>query len=237
LKKLLLLLSITLITSLSASNIYIKSNAALNIELLSQKKPELVDNSFDVVKENKDKDKDEEIYLDKDFFIGLSVGISMYEVSETDVVGSVTLDSHPKDAGSAFGVELGYYFSDAIFATLDYQRTDLKDAHFDNMFTSLNYQFKELDILSPYIGGIAGYNIMNWDVFPISQSISHPSSSSFFTGAQIGSDISIRSDLDFYIFYRYLWIDNKTIILISPDKKEITHENEQNLNVGVKFKF
>ena len=171
------------------------------------------------------------------FFIGLSAGISMFSVSEKDIQGSIVLDTYPKDAGATYGVEVGYYMTDNIFATINYQRTDLNDIHFDNFFVSLNYKLQKMKVLSPYLGTIVGYNVMRWDAFPIQSTISNPSSTGSFFGLQIGDDIAIEKGLSFYMFYRYLWINNKTIIEIVPNQTEITYESEQSLNLGFKFSF
>lgn len=218
-KKLLLSLSCLLLT-LEASSLS-SSRETLHLELLPAK--------VKIVEEKEFSDTSQA-------FIALSIGISMFDVKEENIVGNIPLDIYPRDAGNSYGVGVGYYLTEYLFTTINYQRTELKDIHFDNLFMTFNYQLNK-ELFSPYFGVVAGYDTMSWDNFPITTTISQPSSSGFAGGFQIGGDTPIARGLKFYIFYRYLWINNKTIIKISPDEKEITHNSEQNLNLGLKFTF
>jgi len=176
-------------------------------------------------------------YRDTRFFIGLSGGFSKFDMSEKYTPTTIILDNQPKDAGYTYGVELGYYFNKSIFATLNYQRTDLENLYFDNVFASLNYMVRAFDSLSPYIGIIGGYNIMTWENYPLDTVISYENSSSFFTGLQVGNDIALGEYISIYMFYRYLKIENSTEIVTASSKGEIKHNNEQNFNLGLKFNF
>ena len=176
-------------------------------------------------------------YKNTRFFIAASAGLSKFDVKENDINGVVVLDNNPKDAGSTYGLELGYYFNNYIFVTANYQHTILQNVNFDNAFGTLNYKLDYFDSISPYVGVLAGYNIMNWDNYPISSAIVHKSSSSFFGGAQIGNDIELSEHFAIYIFYRYMMINNTTRITVGALSKEIEHDNEQNINIGFKVSF
>ena len=170
-------------------------------------------------------------------FISLSMGISKFDLNEKDISGNLTLNNYPKDAGATYGVGLGYYLHENFFVTLNYERTNLENIDFHTFLTSVNYKFNHMKNFSPFVGVLVGYNKMVWDTLPIDTKISKASSSSPVFGIQIGNDTSLEKGLDFYIFYRYLWIDNSTRIKITPDEKEISHKHEHSLNLGVKFSF
>ena len=171
------------------------------------------------------------------FFIGLSSGIAKFDVSEKNFVGNLELDAYSKDAGVTYGIAVGHYINNNIFSTLNYQRTNLKNIHFNSTFVSLNYKFTDTKVLFPYVGALLGFSVINWETLPLNTSASKKESFSFLRGLELGSDIPIKNHFSFYVFYRYLWINDATTIEITPDKKEITHKHEQNLNIGVKFSF
>ncbi len=190
------------------------------------------------VPEVKEMKKDyDNLYRETRFFIALSAGISKFDLKEEYTPSEIVLDNQPKDAGFTYGVELGYYFNNDFFATLNYQRTDLENVHFDNIFASLNYKFTYFDVISPYIGIIGGYNIMTWDNFPLTTTVAYENSSSFFAGLQVGNDIPLSEYVSAYIFYRYLQLDNTTKIVVAPSKGTIEHKSEQNFNLGLKINF
>ena len=177
------------------------------------------------------------LYRDTRFFVGMSAGISNFAVSQEDVGTPISLDYHPKDGGITYGLEAGYYFNNNIFATANYQHTTLDNLYFDNIFASLNYQFTNMELASPYIGILGGYNIMTWSSFPITSAVIQGNSSSFFTGLQIGNDMPLNERISAYIFYRYMILENVTNISEGANTKVISHGNEQNINVGIKYNF
>ncbi|MDB2562081.1 SPOR domain-containing protein [Sulfurimonas sp.] len=177
------------------------------------------------------------LYRDTRFFLGMSMGISKFDVSQEDQGGVIALDYHPKDGAITYGFEAGYYFNNNVFATANYQHTSLDNLYFDNVFASLNYQFTDMELASPYIGILGGYNIMTWSNSPVSSVVTQGNSSSFFTGFQFGNDMPLTKKISAYIFYRYMMIDNVTNITIAPATKKIYHSNEQNINIGMKYNF
>ncbi len=174
---------------------------------------------------------------EKGFYIGLEAGYSIVGITRNDTNGGVPLNFGLKDSGISYGAEMGYYFNNNVFISINYQKTDLKDVTSNNMFTTLNYQLDEINSLYPYIGVIAGYNTITWETSPIDYATGNSSASSLLGGLQIGSDISFYDGVSFSIFYRYLMISNTTNIEVGAGKSSIEYTSEQNLNVGIKYNF
>jgi len=174
---------------------------------------------------------------EKGIYIALAAGYSLMGVTKDDISGNVILNYELKDSGINYGAEIGYYFNNNIFISIDYQKTDLEEVSLNNAFTTLNYQFDEIYSFSPYIGAIAGYSTITWEKEPIDFATGKTSASSILGGLQVGSDISLYGGVSLSIFYRYLMMNNITNIETGTGKSKIEHNSEQNLNVGIKYNF
>ena len=165
------------------------------------------------------------------FFMGLTTGGGIFNIQKSgaDIVGSL------KSSGINYGIEGGYYLTDNTFVTIDYQRINLDDIIFDNIFSTLNYQFDGMFSISPYFGFLGGYNMMTWKNPP--SNYAKAVSSSIFLGFQAGSEMALRDDISLYLAYQYFGIDYRTSIEIGTDTEEIKHFNEQNMLFGVKYYF
>ncbi len=169
---------------------------------------------------------------EKGFYIALAVGQSTVDIEQS---GSISTIFELEDSGINYGAEVGYYFNNNIFISINYQITDLENITLSSAFTTLNYQLDEIYSISPYIGAIAGYSTRAWE----DSQIKIDDVSSFLGGLQVGSDISLYGDLSLYFYYRYLIMDTTTTIYdtSSGDSKKIEFSGEQNLNVGIKYNF
>ena len=174
---------------------------------------------------------------EKGFYIGLAAGYSLVDVVKNDISGSVALNFELQDSGINYGAEMGYYFNNNIFISINYQKTDLENVSVDNIFSTLNYQFNEINSFSPYIGAIAGYNTITWEKSPIDSATGNGSGSSALAGLQVGSDIALYGGVSLSIFYRYLMMSNITSIETGTGKTEVEYSGEQNLNLGIKYNF
>jgi len=174
---------------------------------------------------------------EKGFYIGLTTGYSIVDVTKNDISGNMTLNFELEDSGINYGAEVGYYFNNNVFISINYQKTDLEHVSLNNAFATLNYQFDETYSFSPYIGAIAGYNIVTWEKSPIDSATENGSASSLLGGLQVGSDISLYGGVSLYVFYRYLMFENITNIETLTEKSKIEYSSEQNLNIGIKYIF
>ncbi|MEA3370146.1 MAG: SPOR domain-containing protein [Campylobacterota bacterium] len=173
----------------------------------------------------------------KSLYIGLSAGSSVVNIEQNNIDGTIPLLFEIKDSGINYGVEIGYYFNDNIFLSLNYQLADFEGVSIDSAFATLNYQLDEFYSISPFVGIVAGNSIRSWDKNPVPSESEIGSVSSFLVGAQIGSDISLSYNFSLYFYYRYLMMDTTTNISTIDEKASIKYENEQNLNLGLKYNF
>lgn len=171
---------------------------------------------------------------EKGFYIGLAAGISMVDVEQS---GSEPVILELEDSGMNYSAEIGYYFNNNIFISINYQKTDLEKVSLSSVFTTLNYQLDDVYSISPYVGAIVGYSKRTWEESPTLLTID--TVSSLLGGLQIGSDIALYDDLSLYFYYRYLIMDTTSVIYdITPgEKKIIEYSNEQDLNMGIKYNF
>ena len=174
---------------------------------------------------------------DKGFYIGLAAGLTIVDIEKNDITGNLPLNFELEDSGINYSAEIGYYFNNNIFISLNYQQTDLEDVSLSSAFTTLNYQFDSIYSISPYIGAIAGYGMRTWENSPIDDAIGDATVSSFLGGLQIGSDITLYSGLSLYFYYRYLMMDTTTNITVGSEESSIEYGAEQNLNMGIKYHF
>ncbi len=174
---------------------------------------------------------------DNSFFIGLAAGLSTLSFQEKNINGTVPLNFELKDSGINYGIEAGYNFNKNIFMTINYQKTDEENIYFNHAFSTLNYKFNGIYSIFPYLGILGGYGNMTWKNSPIDSTVSRSSCYSFLYGAQAGSIIQIYGDVSMFIFYRYLMMDYKTSIKIITAEKEIEHNVQQNLNIGLQYSF
>jgi len=168
------------------------------------------------------------------YFIGVDGGMGSATIGLT---GDLALDTAFKNDVFSYGAQLGYYFTNNFFASINYQYSGLEDVSFHNLYTSLNYQFDEFYYISPYIGGIIGFNSLNWINTPLSTISSIDSTFSYIAGAQIGSDIIIGNNWALYLVYKYWIMDHSTLVSDGTNSTEIKFTDEQNLNFGIKYKF
>lgn len=171
---------------------------------------------------------------DKVFYVGLALGFSTIDVAQS---GSLPLLFELDDSGYSISPEIGYYFNDNIFVSLNYQMTDLDNVTLNTAFTTLNYQLDEFYSISPFIGAIVGYSQRKWNKSPVSYASDIGTVSSLMGGVQIGSDISLYKGLSLYFYYRYLMMDTTTNIYDISGESKIEYGNEQDLNIGLKYHF
>lgn len=170
-------------------------------------------------------------------FIGLTVGASKVDVKEKNINGDLPLGIILEDSGINYGIEAGYYFNKNIFMTLNYQQLNLDNLYFNNGFATINYQFNEMYSISPYIGIVGGMSRMTWEKHPLDSTSVNDTSNSYLGGVQVGAQVPIYTNISMYMFYRYLMMDYVSTVSTDTAEKNIEHNNEQNLNLGIKFSF
>ena len=140
---------------------------------------------------------------------------------------SIDKDSTNVDLG------VGYRFRDMMFSTLSYQRAIFNEVNIDNLYVSLNYQFREIH-LKPYVGVLIGLSRLVWSKYPVSGTLDNDNESiTLLGGLQLGVEYSFSDDWSIFGEYQILKNEHKTNIL--GDNLKIAFQN--NLNVGVSYKF
>ncbi len=170
---------------------------------------------------------------EKGFYIALTTGLSLVNIQQT---GTLPLDIKLDDSGLNISPEIGYYYNDNIFISLNYQYTDLKAVTLNSILGTINYQLDEFYSISPFLGLIAGYSTREWEKDPVSSSVDFPAVSSFVGGIQAGSEIEFDY-LTLYLYYRYLFMDTTTELYDSARSNKIEYGNEESFNLGVKYNF
>lgn len=183
--------------------------------------------------------EEEEVYTPKsrEFFVGLNVGSSNFNVNENRKYGDLNLDIDLKSSGYNYAFEGGYYLSRTSFISVSYQRSELENISFDNFFASLNYKFKELYSVNPSFGILAGYGTMNWKNHPIDSLKSTATGYSYLFGAELRAERPVGSDISLYIFYRYMTMDYMALITTQSAQTEIEHTSKTDINAGIKYNF
>ena len=162
----------------------------------------------------------------KDFFVGLNLGVGLASVDEND-------NNFDSVSGMSFGVEGGYYFTNNIFMTLNYQHIDLDDVSFDNIYTKLDYKFSDIYPVSPYIGVIAGYSLLTWNDYVDTSD----TASTYCYGVELGSEVYVSESIIVGVSYSYTVVDFVTTYNILEESSIISHKGLHNLSFGIKYSF
>lgn len=168
------------------------------------------------------------------FYVGASMGATKYDVSKS---GTLPLSLALRTYGPSYGIEGGYYFYDNLFASLNYQRSELRYEDFDAMFATINYQFDGIGTLSPYVGVLAGVSKLSWGSNPVSGAASSTDEDSMLYGVQFGGDLHIYKGAYAFAYYRYMQLDFTTRSTLGTAFSEVDHSSQQDFNVGLKYKF
>lgn len=172
--------------------------------------------------------------LKKNYFVGVSLGAAKFDIKRS---GNLPLDILMRSYGPSYGCELGYYFAENIFMTLNYQRTDLRHSYFDSGFATLNYQLDKIGTLSPYFGLLVGTSQLNWKNTPVNGATAPSTLYSYLGGAQLGGDIELFGGLSTYMYYRYMMMDFSTLVSEGTLSSDIEHNSQQDFNLGLKYSF
>jgi hypothetical protein len=166
---------------------------------------------------------------EKDLFVYLSLGLSTIDSDFDSSSRNIYLDKN----GINIDLGVGYRFRDIMFSTLSYQRAIFNEVNIDNLYVSLNYQFREIP-LKPYVGVLIGLSRLVWSKYPVSgTNVNDNESITLLGGVQLGIEYSFS---DYWsIFGEYQILINKQNTKILDDNLKITFQN--NLNIGVYYKF
>jgi hypothetical protein len=165
----------------------------------------------------------------KDLFVYLSLGQSTIDSDFDSSSRNISLDKN----GINIDLGVGYRFRDMMFSTLSYQRAIFNEVNIDNLYVSLNYQFREIH-LKPYVGVLIGLSRLVWSKYPVSGTLDNDNESiTLLGGLQLGVEYSFSDDWSIFGEYQILKNEHKTNIL--GDNLKIAFQN--NLNVGVSYKF
>ena len=169
----------------------------------------------------------------KDIFIGFSMGYTMFDIS----IDGTLLNNKLSDDGITYNLEMGYYIFNNLFLSLDYQYTILDNSNFNAISPSINYQFDSLYSISPYIGILAGINMMEWEKSPIEGVSLDKNNFAFFSGIKLGGDIYINDSWSIFLAYKFIKSFNATLIKVNSEVTLIEYDTEHDFQLGIKYKF
>ena len=172
-----------------------------------------------------------------DFYAGLSAGAAAVRVTQTNTRGSVVLNDKPDEHDTTYGIELGYYLNDRFFSSINYDKSAYEDVEFDNLYLTLNYRFRQYDLIRPYIGLIAGYSKMAWKKSLIDSTNNDLEGYAFYNGVQLGADYLTIGPLSCFAVYRYLFSEYDTQIRTFAADAVLTHDQAQSFNFGLRYSF
>ncbi len=173
-----------------------------------------------------EKSEKSEKVINKDFFVGLNFGVGLANVDEND-------DNFDSEYGMSFGLEAGYYLTNNIFTSITYQRVDLDDVTFDNIYTKLDYKFSDIYPVSPYVGAIFGYSVLGWNDYVESSD----TASSYCYGVELGSEVYVTQNVLVGFSYSYTLVDFETTYNTLEIIRVISHKGLHNLSFGIKYSF
>jgi len=184
------------------------------------------------------KNKEKPLVEEKnDFFVAFTMGLSKYNITIENVVGNIVLDNSPRDGGTSYGLELGYYFYKNLFTTLNYQLSSLENVTFSNVYATMNYKIKKMNGLNLHVGALLGYSSMRWNNLPLNATLNQVNSFSYMIGLQVGHNIEVSENFEIYLQYKIVNMRHAASVNQSPNFTKITHTGEQNINIGVRYSF
>jgi len=165
------------------------------------------------------------------YFISLSTGMTWLNVYK---IGDLVLDTEPTTSAFSYALNGGYYLNENIFMSVDYQYSSTDNIAFHALFSTINYQFKNI-----YVGVILGLNFMQWTNYPIDTLSQKDNGSSMINGIQTGFEYEIFKDIKLFVLYKYINMEYRTLIKTDTIKNmsNIEHLGEQDFTIGVKYGF
>lgn len=173
----------------------------------------------------------------RDFFAGVSFGVTKFDIDEKTVSGAITLAQELDDSGMAYSIEYGYYFNNNFFVALEYKYAGLDDLSFSNFYSTFNYQFDKFVYIYPYVSALVGYSIASWEINPVNSVASDAQSSELSYGFGLGVKVYSADRFSVNLFYRYTDLGHTTNLNTTDGEKNIIHNNEQSFNLGLRYSF
>jgi hypothetical protein len=102
---------------------------------------------------------------------------------------------------------------------------------------SINYRFRQADLMHPYIGLIGGMGRFKWRKNPIDSNVNDPEGYNYYNGIQLGMEYALGGTLSLDVVYRYLLSEYTTELETFAADSTLTHDNEQQLSVGLRIGF
>jgi len=169
-------------------------------------------------------DKNTKKSRDNNFFVGVNVGVSKFDLERVNV----TLSS----VGYTYGLVAGYYFTPNIYMTLNYERSQLQGVYLDTFATSLNYKLNPIFLISPYVGIIGGLNVLSWESTTYKDDVQ----SAFVPGLELGFEVPVSDNASIVMFGKYMMLDYKAVSE-SSTQRTVKFNNEISASVGYRYNF
>lgn len=172
----------------------------------------------------------------QNFFIDANIGLSSVNIN-SKISDAHFLSNALDDNGLLFDIGIGYRLNQNWFMEVSAQNTSLDYLSITNLYGSLNYQLTG-DYLSPYIGLVVGHCDLKWARAPLDNSnylLEDRNADEYFYGGQIGVEYEVSEKISINISYQHLLDKEKIVTWING--AELTHENQDNLMIGVRYAF
>jgi len=174
----------------------------------------------------------------KGFFATASLGYTSTTISQNDKGDSIVLTKDAQDdSGVNYTVGVGYRYNQNIFTTVEYSKISFDMAKLDAIVVGMNYQFDTT--LNPYVGVSVGQSKLKWKESPIEQTeeiVSDKSTKNTY-GLQVGCNYDISKSIELFGQYQVLFQEHKTTITSPVHDTEVIGENQNNLNIGIRYYF
>jgi opacity protein-like surface antigen len=176
-------------------------------------------------------------FAEERWFVGAALGGETHNTSLSVDEGSLDLLFEPEDNGISYAVEVGYAFSDHLFATAEYSHFDADTTKLDNFLLTLNYQWTLSDRWSGFVGAVGGGSTLEWQEAPIDAILSDPESDAAVWGAQLGLGYSLGEHWRIDARYQYLSIEHDTKLQQPSGRGEYRHDKFNHFTLGIRRYF
>jgi len=172
--------------------------------------------------------------------IGLNLGISNIATEQTDIAGTITLTSSPKENythGELYMLVDDFTEDKTIKASLNYINNTNSDFKNNILMVGIS-KYYTLDNYNIYTGVLLGAGHLEWKYNPISNTINTNLTAGSVVGAlQLGAEYEIQKNLALGLNTKYYRSNYTTKLDVGVNQSEVTHKNSYSLAIGVRYSF
>lgn len=172
--------------------------------------------------------------------IGVNLGISNIATQQTDVVGSITLNTSQKESytnSELYMLVNGSEEDKSVKMSLNYINNSNSEFKNNILMIGIN-RYYQIDNYNIYTGFLVGLGHLEWQKNPIQNTTNKNLTAGSIVGAlQLGAEYKLDTNIVLGLNTKYYRSNYTTKLDIGTNESEVTHKNSYSLAFGVRYFF